>query len=136
MTETKPHLALEFSAIALGGVIGALARYVGDFVAEPLTGQFPWATFAENVTGSFALGFTIAVLIPRVRHPLFAPFAAIGLLGSYTTFSTYMVGAVTLADDGRSARAIAYVLGTLVFGLVAVWLGHLCARLFREREPT
>lgn len=117
-------------AISAGGALGSLARWgVGELV--PWSGtDFPWATFIENVSGGFALGvlmvFVIDVWPP---HRYLRPFLGVGLLGGYTTFSTYMLDARQLLAEGQVLTAFAYLGGSLLAGLVAVWAGIAVARL-------
>lgn len=116
--------------ISLGGALGSLARWgVGELL--PWSGEdFPWATFIENVSGGFLLGvlmvFLLDVLPPR-RY--LRPFLGVGLLGGYTTFSTYMLEARELLYSDHVVTAVAYLGGSLLAGLVAVWLGIGTARL-------
>jgi CrcB protein len=121
------------AVIAAGGAIGSLARW-GLTVAIPHpAGTFPWATFVANVTGCLLLGvlmvFVIEVLPPS-RY--LRPFLGVGVLGGYTTFSTYMLDARTLLVAGRAGLAGQYVVGSLAAGLVAVWVGVTTARLARR----
>jgi CrcB protein len=117
--------------IAAGGAAGAVARYLVDgFVAQRLSGAFPWGTFVVNASGSFALGLLFAlaiersVLPPDIRGPLM-----IGFLGAYTTFSTLMLESWRLAEDGAMALALANVVGSSVIGIVAVLVGLTLGRL-------
>ncbi len=112
------------AVIAAGGVLGALGRY-GLAVALPTrTGQFPWGTFCTNVTGSLILGALLALVVSRYAHTRYLrPFLGTGVIGAYTTFSTYTVEADLLVRDGHALLAIGYVLASLLAGLVAVWLG-------------
>ncbi|HET7533998.1 MAG TPA: fluoride efflux transporter CrcB [Nocardioidaceae bacterium] len=116
--------------ISMGGALGSLARWgVGELL--PWSGEdFPWATFIENVSGGFLLGilmvFLLDVLPPR-RY--LRPFLGVGLLGGYTTFSTYMLETRELLYSGHVVTAVAYLGGSLLVGLVAVWLGIGTARL-------
>ena len=116
--------------ISMGGALGSLARWgVGELL--PWSGEdFPWATFIENVSGGFLLGilmvFLLDVLPPR-RY--LRPFFGVGLLGGYTTFSTYMLETRELLYSGHVVTAVAYLGGSLLVGLVAVWLGIGTARL-------
>ena len=123
-----PHSfrASEFAAIAAGGSVGALARYAGELLLPSVNQAFPWATFVENITGSFLLGFCVALLARRSGQPLWSPFFSVGLLGSYTTFSTFAVGFWERIDAGDAALALTYAGSTLALGLIAVWLGHGC----------
>jgi CrcB protein len=109
--------------IAVGGIIGSEARY-GMSILLPGSGEgFPWSTFAVNVSGCLLIGMLMAVLDRTIAPHLIRPFAGIGLLGGYTTFSTYAVDVQRLLIDGRSGIAIAYLTSTVVAALSAVWLG-------------
>lgn len=117
-------------AISAGGALGSLARWgVGELV--PWSGtDFPWATFIENVSGGFALGvLMVFVLDVWPPHRYVRPFLGVGLLGGYTTFSTYMLDARILLSEGQVLTAFAYLGGSLLAGLVAVWVGIASARL-------
>ena len=96
----------------------------------PWSGRsFPWATFVVNVSGALALGVLMVLVLEVWRpHRYVRPFVGIGLLGGWTTFSTYALEARDLLAVGRPATALAYVAGSLVVGLLAVWLGMLAAR--------
>ena len=116
--------------MACGGAVGAVAR-AAVAVALPLSaGQFPWATITINVSGSFVLGLLLILLLEQFpRASLARPVLGTGFLGAYTTFSTFMVDAVQLVHHGKPAMAAAYVLASLVAGLLAVWLGMATARM-------
>lgn len=124
---TRPLTVL--SVIALGGVLGAEARY-GLGVAVPHAGgAWPWATFVENASGSLLIGVLMVVLTVMPRpHPLARPFLGVGVLGGYTTFSTYTVEALTLWQHGRTAVAIGYVVATPVVAVLACALGVVVTR--------
>ncbi len=110
-------------AIAVGGGIGSVARYLLS-VAFPAGHGFPWAIFGVNVSGCFCLGVLMIYLLevwPPRRY--LRPFLAIGLIGGYTTFSTYAGGVMTLLTGGAPALADAYALTSILAALVAVWLG-------------
>jgi CrcB protein len=93
------------------------------------TGQFPWATFLINVTGSAVLGFLLVLLMEQFpRGHLARPVLGTGVLGGYTTFSTFTVDAVLLARAGRVDTAIFYVLASVVVGIGALWFGMTSAR--------
>lgn len=116
-------------AVALGGVLGALARYgLGRAWPSP-TGTFPWATFAVNVSGCLLIGLLLVRLLEAgAVHPLWRPFLGTGVLGGYTTFSTYAVDTRVLVDEGHVALAAVYVVGTVVAALLAVQLGVVAGR--------
>jgi CrcB protein len=117
--------ASEFAAIALGGMLGALLRHAGELLLPTRNvNAFPWVTFLENITGSFVIGFVVAVLTRHSKSHLLSPFLVVGLIGSYTTFATFAVGFWERMEAGIYLLACSYALLTLVFGLVAVGLGH------------
>jgi CrcB protein len=103
--------------VALGGCLGAVARYwLADWVTQRTGPGFPYGTLLINVTGSFVLG--LIQLDPRWRL-----FFAVGFLGAYTTFSTYTYESVELLLAGRWWAGLANVLASNVLGLVAAALG-------------
>ncbi|WP_166756098.1 fluoride efflux transporter CrcB [Modestobacter marinus] len=113
-----------YLAAALGGALGALARWG---VAEALPaahGTWPWATLLVNLTGCLLLGLLLAVVVARrPQHPWLRPFLGTGVLGGYTTFSTFSVDAVHLADAGRWPVAAAYVGASVLGGVLAAAAG-------------
>jgi fluoride exporter len=115
--------------VAVGGALGSLGRWG---LGEALAGSgssFPWATFLENVSGSFALGALVVVLLERwPRSRYLRPFLGVGILGGFTTFSTYALDLRTLVAADRLALAVAYLAGTLLAALLAAWLGMTAAR--------
>ena len=127
---SAPPLAAVLGVIALGGVVGSLARYG---LAEGFphdTGSFPWATFATNVLGCFAIGVLLAALTP-LSHPLLRPFLGTGILGGFTTFSTFAVDTDRLLPD-HVIVALLYFFGTLAAALVATILGELAVKGIRR----
>jgi CrcB protein len=110
-------------AVAVGGALGATLRWsLGELV--PDGGGFPWTTFTINVTGSLALG--VLPVVAAVRHrPALAAGLGPGLLGGYTTLSSYAEEGRALIADGLPWLAAAYLLGTLAACLVAVGLAEL-----------
>ena len=116
-------------AIAVGGALGSLARWS---LAEALPHgprDFVWSTFTANVSGALALGLLMALMVDVLANTrLIRPFLGVGVLGGYTTFSTYMLDARTLLAEGRPWVALAYVAATLVTGLLAVWVGVVVGR--------
>jgi CrcB protein len=108
---------------ALGGALGALARW-GLAEALPSPGGWPWATLLVNLTGCLLLGALLAVLATRSPEPSWArPFLGVGVLGGYTTYSTFAVQVVDLVDGGALLLAAGYVLVSVVGGIAAVALG-------------
>ncbi len=117
--------------IALGGGLGAIARYglSGILPSTPI----PYSIFGINVTGSFLIGIvmTLAMEYGRLgeRGRLFV---AVGVLGGYTTFSTYMLGIHQLFTEGALFAGFFYALGSLIFGLAACWAGVIGTRLLLQ----
>ena len=113
-----------FAAVAVGGMLGALARYGVGLLLPHQSGMFPWGTLLINVLGGAAMGALIVAVAERGRgHPLARPFLGTGVLGGFTTFSTYTVDAQQLIAAGRIGLAGAYLAGTLVAALLATWVG-------------
>lgn len=114
--------------IAAGGVIGALARQGVWALFPHHAGVFDRATLAINVTGCALIGALMTVAEVRHRRRLLLPFAGPGLLGGFTTFSTYIVGIQQSIDAGVPGVAAVYLAATLVAALAAVCLGRAAAR--------
>jgi CrcB protein len=108
-------------AVAVGGAAGAVARYWIGEAAPTATGSFPWATFTINVTGSFLLALLPAFAIV-VDHPLMPPALGTGVLGGYTTLSSYAEETRHLAASGHGGVAATYLTATFAACLVAVAL--------------
>lgn len=114
--------------VALGGAIGASARYLTNVGAMRLVGPgFPWATPLVNVVGSFLMGMLVVVLADRFGNR-FAPFLMTGVLGGFTTFSAFSLDAVTLWERGQGAMAGLYVVGSVVLSILALVAGLALAR--------
>ncbi len=117
--------------IALGSALGGVARYWCTGVAARLFGEtFPWGTLFVNVLGSFIIGFFATVTGPDGR--IFAgtttrQFVMTGVLGGYTTFSSFSLQTLNLANDGEWLQAGGNIVGSVVLCLLAVWLGHMLA---------
>jgi len=112
-------------AVAVGGALGALARY-GVTVLWPHAGAaFPWATFVVNVSGCLLIG-CLMVRVDQVgaRRRLLRPFFGVGVLGGFTTFSTYVLDVLQLLSVGAAAQALLDLAGTVLAALLAVWVGQ------------
>jgi fluoride exporter len=117
------------AAVAAGGVLGALARWVVGLLAPAPAGAFPWATVGINALGSLLMGVLVVVITEvRATHPLVRPFLGVGVLGGFTTFSTFAVDAQTLLAGGHQATALASLGGTVVAALGGVALGMVVTR--------
>ncbi|MFE4668166.1 fluoride efflux transporter CrcB [Streptomyces sp. NPDC056716] len=110
------------TAVALGGTLGASARYGAALLWPTATGGFPWTTFWVNTLGCAVIG-VFMVLISEVwtAHRLVRPFFGTGVLGGFTTFSTYAVDIQQLVDGGRARAGLLYLGLTLIAALAAVW---------------
>jgi CrcB protein len=131
----RAHLGLRrrwdvLALVAVGGALGSVARWAVEVAVPHDPGRLPWSTWLVNVTGGLLLG-ALMVFVLDVGPPrrYVRPFLAVGVLGGYTTFSTYMLDVRTLLTRGEAATAFGYLVGTLVTGLLAVWAGVLLARL-------
>lgn len=112
------------AVISVGGVLGALARF-GLQSAYPSPGSgFAWATFWINVLGCLLIGIVVVFATESRRaHRLLRPFLATGVLGGFTTFSTYVVGMQRALSAGAPRVALAYGAATAIVALAAAWAG-------------
>ncbi|MFI6334947.1 fluoride efflux transporter CrcB [Streptomyces sp. NPDC050535] len=117
------------AVVALGGAIGATARYGASLLWPAPTGGFPWTTFWVNVVGCAVIGvFMVVSTEVWAARRLVRPFFGTGVLGGFTTFSTYAVDIRKLVDEGRPGTGFAYLAATLFAALAAVWLAATAAR--------
>jgi fluoride exporter len=116
-------------AVALAGALGALARWgLGSWFGHRFP-SFPWGTMVVNVSGSFILGVMFAVLVERNIGSVTLRVALMtGLLGAYTTFSTFSLETFRLFEVGATGSAIANIGMSVVLGLLSVWLGVVAGR--------
>lgn len=125
------------ASVVAGGVLGTLARWLVEGIFSSTPPGFPWGTLLVNVTGAFALGVAGVILIERVAHVgHMRTFLGIGLLGSYTTFSTMALQGVRLIEEDQLAFAAIYWVVTLIFGQIAgvygMWMGRLRVPVRKE----
>ena len=123
-----------FFWVAIGGALGSVARYACAGLGVRLLGAaFPWSTLFVNVSGSFAIGLLAALATPDAK-PLVSgdvrAFLMIGLLGGFTTFSSFSLETLNLARAGQVAAAGWNVAWSLVLCLAGVWLGYLAGGAF------
>jgi len=111
-------------AIAIAGALGALARWgVGTWFGQRFP-SFAWGTLVVNVSGSFVLGLLFALLIEKAAgSPTMRLALTTGLMGAYTTFSTFSLETLRMLEDGATGSAVANIGLSLGLGLGAVWLG-------------
>jgi CrcB protein len=123
------------SAISVGGMVGASARYGLARLLPTSPGRFPWATFWTNLSGSFLLGLLLVAILERFptgRH--LRPFAATGVLGAFTTMSTYEVETALLLKDGHAVTAVLYLGTSLAAGLALAYAGIVAGRRIVRHE--
>lgn len=114
-------------AIALGGALGVMGRHaLNAAVHVRYSVTFPWGTFAVNALGCFVIGLLAGLLAAaRVHIGEFGrAFIFVGILGGFTTFSTFGLDTFTLVKSGAAGSAVANVVGQVVVGLSAVWVGY------------
>jgi CrcB protein len=122
--------------VALGGALGSMARYAVSLgAARGLGGGFPWGTLIVNVAGSFAIGL-LAALVAADGRPLLGTdaraFLLVGVLGGFTTFSSFSLETLELARAGASGAAALNVVLSLAVCLAGAWLGFVSAGLFNR----
>ncbi len=124
-------MLITYLSVALGGAIGSVGRFwLSGLIAEGVGQTFPWGTLLVNVTGSFAIGL-FATLSGADGRLLVSPdvraFVMLGICGGYTTFSSFSLQTLVLLQDGQWLKAGLNSAFSLVFCLIAVWLGHILA---------
>ena len=121
---------MEFIGIALGGALGAVCRYLfGNLITRMMGSSLPWGTFIINVVGCFFMGVLMTLIVERQLLPAaWRLFLCVGLLGGFTTFSSFGYEGLTLLLQGNLAAAFGYVGGSIFLGFVAVGVGVLVAR--------
>jgi CrcB protein len=117
-------------AIAAGGAAGALLRYWMSTGVHLLAGRaFPYGTLAVNVSGSLLMGLLYVLFIERMDvEPLWRAALLIGLLGAFTTFSTFSIETLNLLENGEPVKAVVNVLASVSVCIVACWLGMVAGR--------
>lgn len=118
-----------FGLIALGGAIGAMLRYGVVLSAARFMGAgFPMGTMIVNVVGSFIMGVAAVLLMQRGQDNALVPFVMVGILGGFTTFSSFSLDAMILLEKGKMAAAATYVFGSVGLSIGALFLGFIFAR--------
>ncbi|GGJ41499.1 putative fluoride ion transporter CrcB 1 [Streptomyces brasiliensis] len=124
------------AAVAVGGAIGACARYGAALMWPTAQGAFPWTTLWVNVIGCGIIGvFMVIITDVWAAHRLVRPFFGTGVLGGFTTFSTYAVDIQRLMDGGRATTGLLYLAATMVAALTTVWTtANLTRRVIEWRQ--
>ena len=125
-----PSRSRVLGAVAAGGVLGAEARYLLGAAFPTAPGSWPWTTFWINITGCLLIGALTTVLTELVArpHPLLRPLLGVGVLGGYTTFSTWSVETVQLVEHGSYGAALGYALVSPVAAILACALAMAATR--------
>ena len=121
---------MKYLVVLAGGGVGSLARYVASMaIMQRFGGAFPLGTFVINVTGSFLIGLLMTLFTDRLDwSPNWRLLLITGFLGGYTTFSSFEYETLALMRGGGVWLGLINVVGSVVLGFVAVWLGALLAR--------
>lgn len=110
--------------VMAGAAFGGLARYVvGTAIMTKYGGRFPLGTLAVNVSGSFLIGVLMTLLTGRLIHPNWRLLLIVGVLGGYTTFSSFEYETFQAVRDGNRWIGLLNAIGSVVLGYIAVWLG-------------
>jgi len=116
--------------IGLGGFFGCIGRYLLVSLTDRWTGNqdFPYGTLLVNLAGCFLIGALSALFLQNQLHPNYRLFFIVGLLGGFTTFSSFSLETLRLLQTGRPWAALVYAGGSLILGLVLTLIGHFTAR--------
>jgi len=120
------HLLL----VGFGGALGSMLRFGASTGLHALVGRgFPWGTLFVNVTGSFVMGLLYVSLVERASlGPEWRSLLMVGVLGGYTTFSSFSIETMSLIEGGDLMKAAANVLASIIVCLLAVWAGMMLGR--------
>ncbi len=123
-------MALQWLAVALGGAAGAVGRFAVNGLLLPLMGKFPLATLVVNTAGSILMGVVYVLIVEKGVLPVaWRDFLMVGLLGAFTTFSTFSLDALALWQNGHLSLAAVYVLLSLVLCLAGAFLAITLTRM-------
>lgn len=122
--------------VALGGAIGSVGRFfISGLAAHSFGSAFPWGTFIVNVVGSFGIAFFATLTGPDGRFLVGGSgrqFFMTGVCGGFTTFSSFSLQTLTLAQEGEWLYAGGNVIGSVVTCLAGAWLGYVCAMVLNQ----
>lgn len=112
--------------VGLGGIFGTLLRfYLGKWISAKASTSFPWGTWVINISGSFILGILSGLHSSQTIPNWSWLMLGVGFCGAYTTFSTFGYETIGLIEKGNKSQAAAYVITSVVLGILFAWLGHL-----------
>jgi CrcB protein len=116
--------------VGAGGFLGANARYwLGGWIQTRTGGTFPWETLAINIAGSVIIGVFMELALREGWNPNWRLFIAVGILGGFTTYSSFAYESVNLISEKTYDWAMFYVFGTAILCVAGAWIGRLAARL-------
>lgn len=121
---------LKYVIVGVGGCLGSVLRFwLGTYIGEKMGTQFPYGTFVINVTGSFLIGFILALLTVKTHwSPYWRYLIPVGFIGGYTTFSSFEYETLRTMQDGQVGLGLLYVALSVCVGFVAVWGGVVAGR--------
>lgn len=121
------EILLVFCGAGCGGVLRFL---LGSFVYSYTGRNFPWGTLVINLSGSFVMGFLFVIITQKFTNlaPYLTALILVGLLGGYTTFSSFSIETLRLMQDGKIMYALLNVLTSSIFGIVLAWVGYTIAQ--------
>lgn len=116
---------MEYLAVALGGSLGAVVRYIlSSHIGKVLGSGFPYGTLAVNIIGSFVMGVFAMLIIEHLRMPgYWREFLMVGFLGALTTFSTFSLDGLGLLQNGHALLAVLYFVTSVIGSVLACFLG-------------
>jgi CrcB protein len=119
-------------AVALGGATGSLLRYfVASAIQTPASAEFPWGIFVVNISGGFFMGLIVELAALKFSiSPELRAFLTVGILGGYTTFSTFSLDSALLIQRGAYGAAGAYIVGSTILSIAALFAGLYLVRAF------
>jgi CrcB protein len=124
--------------VALGSALGGVGRFwMSGAIAERIGSTFPWGTLLVNISGSFVIGVLAALTAPEGRlglkfHPWVFHFLMMGVCGGYTTFSSFSLQTLTLAQGGEWLATMGNILASVALCLIGVWAGWVVGMLLNR----
>lgn len=121
---------LRYVIVGIGGCIGSIARFwIGSYIGARMGTRFPYGTFVINISGSFLIGFSVTLLTAKANlSPNWRYLIPVGLIGGYTTFSTFEFETLRSVQDGMFVNASLNVVLSVLLGFIAVWAGVVAGR--------
>ena len=111
-------------AVGVGGGLGALARYYIASAIQSVGSAFPWGIFVVNISGGLMMGLIVEASALKLNlSPDLRAFLTVGILGGYTTFSTFSLDSALLLQKGQYMQAAAYMIGSVVLSILALFAG-------------